>query len=338
MASNKIVRSLCYFSEEADPGVFEKLKGVQQRLEGEGYTVQTRRACFDRASMAEAGAFCDDSMTFVSVGTLSREAVLGQVDDFIRFGNVSFNLDLTEGVEAADVELLFMIMRRAAHKMFSFTYVFNNPAGSPFFPAATYQQDGLAIGLQSTDLADSCTTLEGWLDSMKQVWAELMHILGERDDFLGIDSSVAPLFAGRSSFIHFVRRLHPSFCASVTSDSYVTITDFLKRQNPKPVGLCGLMFPCLEDFELTEEYEAGNFSLERNLFLSLHSGLGIDTYPIGVDESPQRVLELLRLLRALSNKYQKPLSARFVSDGSAKIGQHTSFGNPFLKDVVVRRL
>ena len=98
------------------------------------------------------------------------------------------------------------------------------------------------------------------------------------------------------------------------------------------------MLPCLEDFELAEEYRQGNFTIERNIYLSLHSGLGIDTYPIGIDEAPERVFEILCLLQGLSQKYNKPLSARFVSDGRAKIGDMTDFKNQYLKDVVVRSL
>jgi uncharacterized protein (UPF0210 family) len=98
------------------------------------------------------------------------------------------------------------------------------------------------------------------------------------------------------------------------------------------------MFPCLEDFELALEYEQGDFSIERNLFLSLHSGLGIDTYPIGIDESPEKVLNVLKLTQALSNKYKKPLSIRFVSDGKAKIGDRTDFKNQYLKDVKVKAI
>ena len=98
------------------------------------------------------------------------------------------------------------------------------------------------------------------------------------------------------------------------------------------------MLPCLEDFELADEYEKGNFSIERNIFLSLQSGLGIDTYPIGIDESPKRVLNILKTIQSLSNKYDKPLSVRFVSDGKAKIGNRTSFKNKYLKDVIIRKL
>jgi len=98
------------------------------------------------------------------------------------------------------------------------------------------------------------------------------------------------------------------------------------------------MFPCVEDFELADEYECGNFTIERNIFLSLHSGLGIDTYPVGINETPERLCSILRLLRELAKKYSKPLSARFVSDGKAGIGDKTDFQNQYLKDVVIRPL
>ncbi len=48
--------------------------------------------------------------------------------------------------------------------------------------------------------------------------------------------------------------------------------------------------PYLKDFELADEYRAGNFSIVRSVFLSLHSGLGIDTYSMSIDQN-QRVLQ-----------------------------------------------
>ena len=173
---------------------------------------------------------------------------------------------------------------------------------------------------------------------MRCMWDEVAALFRDSPTFLGIDSSVAPLFRGKSSLIHFVRRVSGGFSKAATTDLFLRLSRFVALENPKPVGLCGLMLPCLEDFELAEEYEAGEFTVERNLFLSLHSGLGLDTYPIGVDEDPARILQILQLLRGLSAKFSKPLSARFVSDGKAKIGELTAFHNPFLKDVVVRPL
>ncbi len=338
MGRNKIVRSICYFTRGRDSGLLEKLNDLEGRLASHGYLVQTRRACFAGGSVEEADSWTADPSIYLSAGSLDRRKARGQMDRFLTAGNVAFNLDLSDGVETGDVDFLFDIIQNAPGKTFSFAYTFNNRGSSPFFPSASFEKEGFAIGLQSTDLTAGLPGLNDWLNRMKDVWLELCELLGDNDDFLGIDSSVAPLFRDESSLVHFIKRLHGSFSRAVTTDAFLKITRFIKEENPRPVGLCGLMFPCLEDFELADEYEAGNFSMERNIFLALHSGLGVDTYPIGVDESRGRILEILNLLRGLSNKYDKPLSARFVSDGKAGIGQLTAFGNQYLKDVVIRKL
>jgi hypothetical protein len=252
---------------------------------------------------------------------------------------LAFNLDLTnEEIGSKHTNLLFKIISENPAKTFNFTYTFNNAASSPYFPSAKYQQNGFAIGLQPTDLAKNCSSLEQWLDAMKQCWNEIVELFANDPEFLGIDSSIAPIGGGDSSFIHFVKRLGVTFEQSATTRFYTAITRYIKEQNPKPVGLCGLMLPCLEDEELAAEYDNGHFSIERNIFLSLHSGLGIDTYPIGIDEKPERVTEILGLVQSLSNKYGKSLSARFVSDGKAKIGDKTDFQNQYLADCTVRAL
>lgn len=338
MPQNKVVRSICYFTRDLHPDVFAKLDEAQRRLVHHGYTVQTRRICVAETALAELDSWHPEAAEFLSIGALDRQSVQAQIDRFIRVNKVACNLDVTRGVEPTDVELLFEIIRRAPQHTFHFAYAFNNRVSSPFFPSATYAQDGLAIGLQATDLAEACGGLEAWLWTMKAVWTELTEIFRDDTDFLGIDASVAPLFRGKSSLINFIKKLCGSFSHSVTTNTYLKITNFLQTENPRPVGLCGVMFPCLEDFELADEYAAGNFSIERNMFLAMHCGLGVDTYPIGVDTAPERIQEVLMLLQGLSAKYGKPLLARFVSDGRAKTGELTDFGNPYLQDVVVRRL
>jgi len=170
---------------------------------------------------------------------------------------------------------------------------------------------------------------------MSESCQELNELFSSEEAFLGIDSSVAPLFTDESSLINFISRLGMDFSQSVVTNTYMKITKHLKEGNPKPVGLCGLMFPCLEDFELAKEYENNNFSIERNLFLSLHSGMGIDTYPIGVDEKPDNVVSILKTIQGVSNKHRKPLAARFISDGKSRIGDLTNFNNQYLKDVKI---
>ena len=338
MHNNKIVRSVCYFTDTLDVGLLGRIEKIVAQLEANGYTIQTQRICSKGPSIKSIRSIFSTPSLYLSVGTLDRKTAGAQFNDFIKTENVAFNLDLGQNVLPQDTDILFRIIKKQPRNTFSFTYTFNNSPSSPYFPSATYKKNGFAIGLQPTDLSQGCQSLNAWLQKMESVWNEICEILHAESDFLGIDSSIAPLFTGQSSLVHFVKQLCDSFSGSTTTDTYLQLTQFIKNKNPRAVGLCGLMFPCLEDFELAVEYEKGNFSIERNIYLSLHSGLGIDTYPIGIDESPERIFEILCLLHGLAQKYQKPLSARFVSDGKAKIGAMTDLKNQYLKDVVVRPL
>lgn len=337
----KIIRTVCLFAYSGRRSQeIEKLKEIARILEENGFCVQTKRICLTNYYDLRV----DDEKLFkdgilLSFGTLFSGEIDKNLDDFLISSNKTINLDLTNGTTVHDVEILFKIIKKKPDNTFRFAYSFNLPTSSPYFPSAKFGQKGIgfSVGLQSTDLSENCN-LYLWLEKMAIVWEEIDSLLESIDGYLGIDSSIAPLFQGSSSLVNFVKRLGMDFSHSVTTDIYTTISKFIKDNNPKPIGLCGLMFPCLEDFEIAEEYEKGNFSIERNLFLSLHSGTGIDTYPIGVDEDKEKVLEVLKLVRALSNKYNKPLSVRFVSDGKAKIGEKTNFKNQYLKDVVVREL
>ena len=336
---DKIIRSLCWFAENPSiTGITEQLNEIETKLSKHGYLVQTKRVCFSKTRIDALRQWENEDLLYLSIGTLGFESLTEQLPDFLHAGNVSLNLDLTDGVGANHVAVLLQIIREAPAKTFNFTYTFHNRPSSPFFPSATFEHPGFAIGLQPTDLSEGCTDLTGWLSAMEAVWLEICDIMGANEHFLGIDASIAPLFREQSSLVHFVKTIHGDFSKAVTTDFFLEITEFLSSHNPKPVGLCGLMLPCLEDFELAEEYEAGHFSIERNVFLALHSGLGVDTYPIGIDENPERILQVLCLLQKLSAKYEKPLSARFVSDGKTKIGGISDFQNPYLKDVKIRPL
>lgn len=339
MTSDKIIRSLCYFTESPSAETIDKLNQLAGTFQQKDYLIQTKRICSpNKKIIKELDQKYGTEITF-SLGSLTKEEIADEFD--ILFDNVDthFNLDLTnKKIDESDVKILFNLLRKKPGKTFNFAYVFNNATSTPFFPSATYSQNGFSVGLQPTDLSLKAASLEEWFTRMGKVWNEICEVLKDTNDFLGIDSSIAPLVTKEGSFIGFIKRLGLDFSETATSDFYLRISSFIKNKNPKPVGLCGLMFPCLEDPDLADEYEKGNFSIERNIYLSLHSGLGVDTYPIGTDENPQRILAILKLLQGLSNKYKKPLSACFVSDGKAKIGEKTDFKNQYLKDVVIRKI
>ncbi|MFI7638479.1 DUF711 family protein [Nonomuraea sp. NPDC049400] len=332
------MRTVCMFSRNPHDDVLRAQQKVERRLSDAGYTIQTRRIVAPVA-MAELARFTDGMDIYPSVGRLSAEEIHRQLDAFYASERMCCHLDLTDEEPTLDhVALLMRFVREAAPKTFYFSYVFSNVPSSPFFPSAAYERPGFSVGLQPTDLAAGCESQEEWFARMRSAWEEIVAALGDMPGFLGIDSSVAPLGSGAGSLIDFVGKRCGDLRRSLITDFYVRTTTFVKQHNPKPVGLCGLMFPCLEDFELSIEYEKGNFDLATNLYLSMHSGLGIDTYPIGTDEDPEVVLDVLKLLRALSLKYGKPLSARFISDGNAGIGENTDFRNSYLRDVAVRKL
>jgi len=339
MEQDKIIRTVCVFSDNPTQQDANKIHEVAKRLEENGFLIQTKRLASTLRNVDELLKVVENGVDYSSVGAISYKDAIGFMPKFLETDGVAFNIDLAKNdIDAKHVELLYDIIQSKPSKTFNFTYTFNNAASSPYFPSAVYERNGYAIGLQPTDLAHDCNTLEEWLEKMKQTWQEIVELFADDPEFLGIDSSIAPLFEGDSSFVNFIKRLGYTFDQTVTTNMYTTITKFIKEQNPKPVGLCGMMLPCTEDFELTDEYETGNFSIERNVYLSLHSGLGIDTYPIGIDEKPERVVEILKLVQSLSNKYNKPLSARFVSDGKAKIGEQSDFQDQYLKDCVIRAL
>lgn len=336
--SMKLVRSVCYYTDKPGNNELDRLSVLTERLNNRGYEVQTNRIVTTGYSINSLRKIWQQPELFVGAGTLSRKQCNEQLESFLNGGNISFKLEINDHVTSDDVEILLRIIQINAQKTFQFSYTFCNTHSSAFFPAAHFQQNGFVVGLQPTNLSEGCQSLHTWLYRLREVWFEIMNLFQLEDDFLGIDSSIAPMYSGNGSLINLMKRIHGSFSNSVISDSYVNISRFIKEENPRPLGLNGLMFPCLEDFELAEEYEKGEFSIERNIFLSLHSGLGIDTYPVGINENPERIRQILNLLLALANKYQKPLSARFVSDGKAAIGQMTNFDNKYLKDVIIKPL
>jgi len=335
----KIVRTICYFSKSPSKTIVDRLNKLETILKIKGFEIQTKRICTTNTNCIKLKDIIKDKSILLGIGKLNFEQSCKRLDDFISAGNVSFNLDLTnENISENRVKILLEIIKKNPGATFCFAYTFNNALSSPYFPSAEFQKEGFSIGLQPTDLAEGCTSLDEWFDRMKLVWNEIYSIFKKDKEFLGIDSSIAPIFEKNGSFIYFMKKMHISFNDSIVTDSYMRITNFIKNENPKPVGLCGLMLPCLEDFELADEYKKGNFSIERNIFLSLHSGLGIDTYPIGIDERMEKIINILKTVQGLSNKYKKPLSVRFVSDGKAKIGEKTNFKNVYLKDIKVRNL
>ncbi len=348
----KILRTITYFlPAEATNGDFQaavkRLHTLHDKAERAGWQVQTLRLCsraLEAQSLPQLPAHLQPKMLYTWGALQPTDADwAARVQAWRGSGSTPLFFHrpfaAAETPQAADIDFLLQTLRENPLKLFHFGFAFASPLnGSPFFPVAQRQRTGFALGLQSTNLAADCPHMEAWFAAQSSAWSELQNLLKSESDFLGIDSSIAPLYEQEGSLIYHLRRWFPksSLYELATSDVFCRMTQFIKQENPAPLGLCGLMLPCLEDFELAKLYEEGEFSTERNLFLSLHCGVGIDTYPIGIDESPERLLQVLRLTQALAQKHQKMLSIRWISDGISRIGERSRFANPFLSEAVLR--
>ena len=339
--SNKIIRSLCYYTDNPGPHTVARLQALQSLFESRGFALQTLRiACpdglFEVAELeAKLQAYPE---LLLSIGHLEPEAVQTALPSFRRSPKVFFHRRIDQGFAPGDWPMLQSLWRKAPLKSFHLAFNACCPASSPFFPSARYEREGFSVGLQSTNLAAEVPNFKAWLQRQQEVWLELADLLAAQPDALGIDSSIAPLGRGAGSLVHWLEQWLGSWEKAVQSSIFMDMTAFIRAQNPWPVGLCGLMLPCLEDFQLAEQYEKGAFSLERNLFLSLHCGLGIDTYPAPLDTPLERLQDLGEQVRRLALKYQKCLSIRLIADGKSQAGQVSDFQNHYLQDAVLQTL
>ena len=66
---------------------------------------------------------------------------------------------------------------------------------------------------------------------MKETWLEINEILTDNQEFLGIDSSVAPLNNGKAVLLILSKKLTGDFNRSAMSDIYIQTTKFIKRKS-----------------------------------------------------------------------------------------------------------
>lgn len=235
---SRIVRSLCYFVRDAFPPdrIISRVLDLKSQLESAGFVVQTVRIC--SPSFLEHGLVKSEQVMdpegklglFLSCGSVKLQHIQQEfLEDFLQTRNMAFNLDLTgETIDQRCYDILHTISVRNPGHSFRFAFGFGSPNSSPYFPSAAYSTDGFSIGFQPTDLTENCDTLDMWLQKMQSMWMDIVSLFGNCEDFLGIDSSIAPLYDSHSSLIHFIQKLGMSFEESVLTDSYLKITKFIK--------------------------------------------------------------------------------------------------------------
>jgi hypothetical protein len=85
------------------------------------------------------------------------------------------------------------------------------------------------------------------------------------------------------------------------------------------------MLPVLEDFGLSERNNEGTFNIYNLLLYSAVCGIGLDTIPLPGNVSEKKLYSLLLDIASLSNRLDKPLSARLMPIPNKKYGDMTDY-------------
>ena len=217
----KVVRTICLFRKTITDQDYKVLGDISSVLEQNGFEIQTKRICLAKYDPEINDGELLEKDILLGLGSVTSVELEQYIDSFIASKNKNITLDLSkEDISLKHVDTLFKIITENPSNTFNFTYGFNTPSSSPYFPSAIYEQDGFSVGLQPTDLAEGCSSLDEWLERMKGTWNDLNGILNQFNGYLGIDSSVAPIFEGSGSLVHFIKRIAGSFNESVITDIY----------------------------------------------------------------------------------------------------------------------
>jgi len=202
----KIIRTICLFSDQISNQEIEKLENIFHLLTEKGFSIQTKRICLSNYKTQIYDKELSNKQILLGLGEQTFERLRENFTDFLKSDNKAINFDLTnENITTEHVDMLFKIIENKSDNTFRFTYGFNLPVSSPYFPSAKFDQKGFSIGLQPTDLSENCKSVHEWLEKMRTVWDEIDLLLKSIDGYLGIDSSIAPLFQNSSSLINFIK-------------------------------------------------------------------------------------------------------------------------------------
>ena len=358
----------------------EFLHKARTAFEAEGHEVQTLRLATQ--PLQDYLPHCRSSQTLATIAALDRFAVEHEVmcgigpvitadayhDDFAAWAveliQQTSNISFTVSVASTERGVHYQALRSAAEAILAigngtdggtgnFRFAANafTRAGTPFFPAAYFQEGrSFSIGLESPNLLrEAFTGAHDVAAAKKRLRADLEAALGPvaalgnklgneaRWQYLGIDTSPAPgLDASIGQAIETLTKV--PFGSPSTLSACAAITDVLKSLSVKTCGYSGLMLPIMEDPILALRAAEQRYSISELLLYSSVCGTGLDVVPIPGDTPVDALAALLTDVAALATKYQKPLSARLFPAPGLHAGDKVSFDNPHLTDAVVMPL
>jgi len=348
---------------------------LKRIYEKNGYTVQTVRIvtqpwekyCLDPGELAEKAVELETALLacgidFFSIGTTTRADRVPVLYDVIKKTQTGFCTVLAAdggGVDLDCVRQAARLIKRLARinrdgfSNLRFAACFNTRAGTPFFPAAYHRGPAaFALGLENSDLVCQAFSEAGSYEKAADALRDLMDreyaaiekiALGAAAEvqlkYGGIDVSVAPSVKRHQSVAFGCEKLGLGrFGEAGTLAVTRLITGVLKSLKVKMCGYSGLMLPVLEDFGLARRNSEGGFDVTHLLAYSAVCGTGLDTIPLPGDVSERKLFALLLDIAALSDKLNKPLSARLMPIPGKRAGDMTEFDFPYFANTRIMLL
>jgi len=231
----------------------------------------------------------------------------------------------------------------------------NVPAGSPFLPSAYHipgEPPAAALALECADLVlETFSTAANFeaarlnlLSRLEEQAENLQKALANPCadycvKFSGFDFSPAPYPSPTCSSGGALEALGlPSFGLSGSLTAAAFLADTLDRGHWLRAGFNGLMLPVLEDTVLAERAAEGSLTIKDLLLVSAVCGTGLDTIPLPGDSSPAQLAAVLLDVAVMSQRLNKPLTARLMPIPGKSAGDLTGFDFEFFANSRVMAL
>lgn len=296
----------------------------------------------------------DHSFGYISIGPASPnipgsfeviEQVLRNTESIFTAGIISSN---QHGIDLSAIKACAQIIKNCAEispdgfTNLRFAALANVLPGTPFFPAAYHQQGtgpAFSIATEAADLAISAFEVITDLDDGRQkliksvetfsrTFARIGKELMDRSNinFAGIDFTLAPFPQPDKSIGTAIEQLSGvPFGAPGTLAAVGLLADALSQGRFQKVGFNGIMLPIMEDFILAKRVSEGWVAISELLLYSAVCGIGLDTIPLPGDVSEDQLYAILLDLAMLSQRLNKPLTARLMPIPGREAGDHTEF-------------
>ncbi len=338
------------------------LREAKQAYESEGFTVQTVRVAtqpwedyfssqkqiVDLAKKLE-DLILEHQIDYFNMGTTRIVKNMPLVYQLIKNTTRGFctvlvtdgrKMNIDAARQAARIIKRLSVLDADGFTNLRFAAIFNTKPGSPFYPGAFHRGPlSFAVGTENSDLVYKAfsqakdikragTYLKALLTSeFKKVEKVGYRLQREWNlEFGGIDVSIASSVKATESIAFAFEKLGlGKFGEPGTLAIAKVITDTLRDLKVKMCGYSGLMFPVLEDYGLARRNKEGMYDLINLLTYSAVCGTGLDTIPLPGNVPDKKLFALLLDIASLSQKLNKPLSARLMPVPGKKAGEMTDF-------------